>query len=65
MPESKRSSEKKKGNRLGSPHSLEFSDQMRSNDLDWRKLEPSSQQHWRERIRKAKIKSLEKKVEQE
>ena len=56
---------KKKSNRLSSPHSSEFSDQKRLDDLDQRKLEPSSHQQWRERMREAESKSREKKAEQE
>ena len=48
--------EEKKSNRLDSPHS-EFSNQMRSDDLDRRKLKSGNQQWWRERMRKAESKS--------
>ena len=48
---------KQKGSQLGSPHSSEFLDQMRSDDLDQRKLEPGNQQQWRERMREAESKS--------
>ena len=53
----KKKKRKKKGNRLGSPHSSEFSDQMRSDGLDRRKLKPGNQQQWRERMREAETKS--------
>ena len=39
--------------------------QMWSDDLDWRKLEPGSQQQWRERMRDMESKSWEKEAKQE